>query len=205
MTILADTKETQLSQLLGATVEQLDITAEDFVAAESCYLDLGDHLARAIGAEVYVQGSFMLGTVVRPHCGGGEYDLDLVSRLGLDKASTTQQELKDHVGTSLDGYLSEHSGDICESPAQLTEGRRSWCLHYDGFHMDVLPAIPDPDSHSDTAIQLTDRNLRNWQRSDPLAYVEWFRAQCATQFAEARVALSKSYGSVDGGSSQTRV
>jgi hypothetical protein len=63
--------------------------------------------------------------------------------------------------------------------------------------MDVLPCIPDAAAASDTAIELTDSNLRLWQKSDPLAYVNWFRGQCAKQFEEQRVMLSKSYGSVD--------
>ena len=196
MTILADSREAQISQLLGTTIEQLDITDAAFRAAESCYLDLGDHLSQA-NAQVYVQGSFMLGTVVRPHHRDGEYDLDLVSQLDVAKTSTTQQELKKRVGALLDDYRKEHNGEACESPGEVSEGRRSWCLHYDNFHMDVLPAIPDADSPSATAIELTDRNLRNWQKSNPLAYVEWFRTQCAKQFEEERAILASSYGSVD--------
>lgn len=196
MTFLADNREAQISQLLGATIEQLDITDAAFGAAESCYLDLGVHLSQA-GAQVYVQGSFMLGTVVRPHHRAGEYDLDLVSQLHVAKTSTTQQELKNRVGALLDGYLTEHDGEACQSPGEVSEGRRSWCLHYANFHMDVLPAIPDIASPSATAIELTDRNLRNWQKSNPLAYVEWFRAQCAKQFEEERAILASSYGSVD--------
>lgn len=197
MTILADTREAQISQLLGSTVEQLDIPPAAFAVAESCYLDLGQHLSDAATAEVYVQGSFLLGTVVRPHLRNGEYDLDLVSKLDIDKTSITQQELKDRVGTLLREYIREHDGDHCMCPDALSEGRRSWCLHYDGFHMDVLPAIPDPEASSATAIRLTDRQLRNWQLSDPLAYVEWFRLQCAKQFEDERVTLSKTYGSVE--------
>uniref|UniRef100_UPI003D90E177 nucleotidyltransferase domain-containing protein n=1 Tax=Gordonia sp. B7-2 TaxID=3420932 RepID=UPI003D90E177 len=196
MTILADTKEAQISQLLGATIEQLDITDEAFDAAERCYLHLGEHLSQA-NAQVYVQGSFMLGTVVRPHHRDGEYDLDLVSKLDVAKTSTTQQELKDRVGALLNDYHQEHVGEGCETPIGLSEGRRSWCLHYNKFHMDVLPAIPDAASISTTAIELTDRNLRYWQKSDPLTYVEWFRTQCAKQLAQERARLAKSYGSVN--------
>ena len=94
MIILAETKEEQISQLIGTTIEQLDITSAAFEAAEGCYRDLGSHLSEA-NAEVHVQGSFLLGTVVRPHQRGGEYDLDLVSRLDVAKISITQQELKD--------------------------------------------------------------------------------------------------------------
>jgi hypothetical protein len=196
MTILAETKEEQISQLIGTTIEQLDITDGAFEAAERCYHDLGAHLSEA-GVEVHVQGSFLLGTVVRPHHRDGEYDLDLVSRLDVAKTSITQKELKDRIGSLLATYHNEHDGEACESPKEVSEGRRSWCLHYDNFHMDVLPAIPDAASASVTAIELTDRNLRLWQKSDPLAYVEWFRGQCAKQFVEERLALAKSYGSVD--------
>ncbi|ORM35530.1 nucleotidyltransferase [Williamsia sp. 1135] len=196
MTILADSKEQQISQLLGATIAELDINEAAFRAAESCYQDLGDHLSQA-GAQVYVQGSFMLGTVVRPLHRAGEYDLDLVSLLDIAKTSISQEELKKRVGRLLAEYHRDHDGAACESPNQVSEGRRSWCLHYEHFHMDVLPAILDVESPSATAIELTDLNLRNWQKSDPLAYVEWFRRQCARQFDAERVALAKSYGSVD--------
>lgn len=196
MTILADSKEQQVSQLLGATIAELDINEAAFQAAESCYQDLGDHLSQA-GAQVYVQGSFMLGTVVRPHNRSGEYDLDLVSLLDIAKTSISQEELKTRVGRLLKAYHRDHDGAACESPDHLSEGRRSWCLHYKSFHMDVLPAILDAESPSATAIELTDLNLRNWQKSDPLSYVEWFRRQCAKQFDAELAALAKSYGSVD--------
>lgn len=198
MTILAPTRDEQISQLIETTIEQLDITDAAFDAAERCYHDLGNHLSDA-SAEVYVQGSFLLGTVVRPYDGDGDgdYDLDLVAKLDVAKTSITQQQLKDRIGDLLADYHADHDGVDAESPSEVSEGRRSWCLHYAGFHMDVLPCIPDASATSDTAIELTDRELRLWQKSDPLEYVNWFRKQCARQFEEARVVLSKSYGSVD--------
>lgn len=196
MTILATTPEQQISQLLGATVEQLDLTPAEFDAAERCYRDLGAHLSEA-NAEVYVQGSFLLGTVVRPHDRDGEYDLDLVAKVNVARTSLSQKDLKDRVGKLLHDYRDDHDGGPCESPNEVSEGRRSWCLHYGTFHMDVLPCIPDSDATSPTAIELTDLQLREWQKSDPHRYVEWFRRQCAKQFEESRVVLSKEYGSVE--------
>lgn len=196
MTILPDSKEAQISQLLGTTIEQLDISVEAFSAAERCYLDLGERLSE-LNAHVFVQGSFMLGTVVRPHNRGGEYDLDLVSRLDIAKTSITQKDLKKRVGSLLSEYHDDHDGQSCESPKEVSEGRRSWCLHYGKFHMDVLPAIPDAESRSATAIELTDRNLWKWQKSDPLNYVEWFRGQCARLFEHEHALLASAYGSVE--------
>lgn len=86
---MPETREQFLSRILGCTVEQLDVTIDDFQAAEQRYIDVGKHLAEEV-ANVYVQGSFMLGTVVRPYGREDEYDLDLVCRLDLDKESISQ-------------------------------------------------------------------------------------------------------------------
>ena len=43
-----------------------------------------------------------------------------------------------------------------------------------GFHLDVLPAIPDVEYPS-TGILLTDVELREWQHSNPIGYATWFR------------------------------
>jgi hypothetical protein len=189
-------RDEQLSQLLGCTVEQLDISAEDFLAAEQRYLDLAKHLAEQ-GADIYVQGSVMLGTVVSPYGRIGEFDLDLVCRLNLAKTSVSQQGLKDRVGGYLTDYIDATDGVDDEIP-ELSESRRAWALNYRRFHMDVLPAIPNLDSGSPSAIVLTDKLLREWQDSDPKAYVAWFRGQCALQFELAREALAKAAaGTVD--------
>jgi len=190
------TADEQFSQLLGCTVEQLDITIDDFLAAEQRYQDVGKHLAEE-GADVYVQGSFMLGTVISPYGRFGEYDLDLVCHSPIAKTSITQKDLKDRVGGYLAAYL-EDAEPIDDEVPDLDESRRCWTLGYRRFHMDVLPAIPDTDSASGSAILLTDKQLRLWQRSDPKAYVAWFRRQCAQQFDFERKALAMAAaGTVD--------
>jgi hypothetical protein len=190
-----ETREDFLSRILDGTIEQLDIMLDSFLAAEQRYTDVGKHLADA-GADVYVQGSFMLGTVVRPYGREGEYDLDLVCHCRIAKQSISQKALKDRVGGFLGDYIKTADGVDGEVP-DLKESRRCWTLGYDRFHMDVLPAIPNGEAASDTAIWLTDKLLRLWQPSDPLAYVDWFRERCAQEFREARVKLVKSAGSVD--------
>lgn len=195
-TLVPDTREGQLSQLLGCTVEQLDITPDEFVAAEQRYLDVGKHLAEE-GSDIYVQGSFMLGTVISPYGRFGEYDLDLVCHSDIAKTSISQQSLKDRVGGHLAYYL-RLAEPIDDEVPKLGESRRCWTLRYRRFHMDVLPAIPDANSPSETAILLTDKQLRNWQSSNPLAYVLWFRQQCARQFEiERKLMAREASGTVD--------
>ncbi|HEX6712791.1 MAG TPA: hypothetical protein VF066_05375 [Thermoleophilaceae bacterium] len=81
-----------------------------------------------------------------------------------------QEELKARVSAALRAYIA--SNPI--GAPKLKEGGRCWMPVYPGepSHMDVLPAIPDP---AGTGISLTDRDLRKWQSSDPIAYAEWFR------------------------------
>jgi hypothetical protein len=195
MTYLPSTREEQLSELIGCTIEQLDISAEDFLAAKQRYDDLGTHLAE-LGSCIYVQGSTALGTVISPYGRWGEYDLDLVCVVDVLKNSITQAALKERVGGFLDEYIDSATGD--DVPKSVTDGRRAWTLHYDRFHMDVLPAIRDRhlDIVSPTAIELTDKKLRLWQKSDPPAYVAWFRERCAEQFLAERKAMAAG-GSVE--------
>ena len=194
--VLPNTPEEQVSQLLGCTVEQLDLTAADMDAANARYRDVGDHLADE-GPDIYVQGSFMLGTVVRPHNRTGEFDLDLVCRSDIAKTSISQKDLKDRVGGYLRDYVDNADGVDGEVP-KLEESRRCWTLVWRQFHMDVLPAVPDDESESPTAIWLTDKQLVRWQPSDPRGYVQWFRGQCAQQIINERKAMAKSAaGTVD--------
>ncbi len=93
-----------ISQLLQGTVETLDIPEDLRVTAVKEYEYVGNWLAdhADVGGDgwlVYPQGSFLLGTVVRPY-GFDHYDLDAVCRRGIAKESTTQAALKADVAAS---------------------------------------------------------------------------------------------------------
>jgi hypothetical protein len=188
--------EDQLEQLLGLTLEQLDIPPHLYLEAVDEYQAVGDWLCRRYeggshaGCEVYVQGSFRLGTVIRPVHNRDEYDLDLVCRRDLVKESITQAELKEDVGAGLADYEEAAAGSA--SAPTLKEGDRCWTLVYpsDRFHMDVLPAIPDAESVPNS-ILLTDRSLRHWQHSNPIDYADWFHRLMQQEFIELRQALAK--------------
>jgi hypothetical protein len=168
-----------ISKLLGGAVELLDIPEDIRDQAVRRYEDVGNFLAEngGEGWSIYPQGSFRIGTPIKPPTSTGEYDIDLVCHNDIKKTSTTQEELKDRVGTMLDAY---HEFKLVEDPDDApelcVEGRRCWTLTYDGFHLDVLPAIPDEDAPP-TSILLTDVKLRPWQYSNPIGYAEWFRGQ----------------------------
>ena len=56
--------------------------------------------------------------------------------------------------------------------------------------MDVLPALPDVEAQPN-GILLTDRELVRWQPSNPVDFADWFYAQMAREYREAREVLAK--------------
>lgn len=173
-----DSLETMLSMLLDGAVDTLDISPDLQEIAVERYEEVGTWLAdRGIDWRIHAQGSFLLGTVVRPNTPNGEYDIDLVCLLPIKKENTTQAELKQHVGDQLHAYRRwKTTAGHDDGPASCEARRRCWTLGYPdlGFHLDVLPSIPDEELPP-TGILLTDQQLRAWQHSNPLGYAAWFR------------------------------
>ena len=163
-----------VSRLLGATVEELDISPLQYELAVRRYSDLGQWLvALGIGdPDVYPQGSFRLGTVLRPTA-GGDFDIDLVFLRFLAKESITQEELRAQAGKLLRDYIAARGAS--NGNPELKERGRCWEFVYTGdrFHMDVLPVIPDPDG-DETAVLLSDQDMFLWQHSNPIGYADWF-------------------------------
>lgn len=184
----------QFDALLTKAASALDIPDEVYEDATLKYEDVGDWLAatdsdlKDYEPEIYVQGSFRLGTVVRPITDADEYDIDLVCHLGIQKESTTQKDLKDMVGKRL-----KKRDDLAKI---LEASRRCWTLEYPPenqmprFHMDVLPAIPNVE-RPPTGILLTDTELKLWQKSNPRAYAEWFYERMKVIFQQKRTALAE--------------
>ncbi len=180
----------QLTDLLRAITEDLDIPTHMYEDAVLKYTDIGDWLAREeselskFEPDIYPQGSFRLGTVVRP-LGRDEYDIDLVCHLKIRKENTMQQELKDRVGNRLKAR--EDIKKILES------SRRCWLLDYpEQFHMDVLPTIPN-EQRLPNGILLTDTELREWQRSNPIDYADWFKERMKVVLRQKRAAYAIRY------------
>lgn len=193
----------QLSDLLEQVARSLDIPDEVREEAVRKYDELGHWLEEKDKEQgrrepsVYPQGSFRLGTVVRPISDEADYDIDLVYERDLRKASTTQQQLKDEAGKHLESFVEFLKESHREAP-ELESGRRCWTLQYpDQFHMDILPAIPNDERRTKggqanaTAIHITDVDLHGWQHSNPIGYGEWFKGRMLQQFQEKRAQLAR--------------
>lgn len=181
----------ELSDLLRAIADNLDIPSHMHEDAVVKYTDIGVWLAQENSElaqyepDIFPQGSFRLGTMVRPLNDSDEYDIDLVCHLKIKKENTTQQALKDRVGKRL-----EAREDIKKI---LKPSRRCWVLDYpEPFHMDVLPVIPNVERRPN-GVLLTDTELQRWQFSNPIDYAEWFKEQMKVVLLQKSAAYAERY------------
>jgi hypothetical protein len=213
----------QEEMILETLLEELDLPDSAYEIAKNRYEDLGEWFNRdnstlkTNNVHIFPQGSFMLGTAIRPVQEGAEYDLDLACKLrdGVNKSSHSQKELKSLVGGELEAYRKARG--IKE---ELAEKHRCWCLEYRdniSFHMDIVPAIPADDlkksfllesmnkfgtiehvakDASQLAISITDDRDQfytsisdDWNISNPEGYGVWFAEQMET--IQTRTLLEK--------------
>ena len=195
-------KRQRLEAVLHHLADEIDVPPARYQEAKNHYNAVGDWLGRedselALFAPiVFPQGSFALGTAIRP-IGDEEYDVDAVCLLQQPPDNLTQPQLKEMVGRR----LKSRYRDMISPP----EGsRRCWTIQYaEGtkFHLDVLPAIPDsarerlivsgvPPAIAEHAIQITDREAWHlplpWPKSNPRGYAEWFKSRMAASLALAK-------------------
>lgn len=160
-----------------ATMLDLDETrynhAHEKYVAVSNWLDSDNSNLVDYRPTIYPQGSFSLGTAVKP-LSFEEYDIDLVCE--LEDFQGTPDEIKQLVGKRL------KENAIYQS--RLEEMNRCWRLNYAGeFHLDILPAKQAlSKTISPTAIEIPDKVLKSWSHSDPKGYATWFKTCMAEQF-----------------------
>ena len=201
--------------VLKELIELLDIPDSYYERAKARYQSLGDWFCRdesvlkPYSPTVYPQGSFRLGTVVRPVFDCDEYDLDVVCELLATKGDVTQAYLKELVGVEVKSYA-KAKGVL--SP--VIERKRCWRLDYADevkFHIDVLPCIPEdervrqllraygvPANRAEMAIALTclshpeyRARTSNWPTSNPGGYGEWFEERMKVVAEKRRILLAR--------------
>ncbi len=139
-------------EIVAQIASTIDIPESAYEKAEKRYKDLADWFGRPecqcakYNPHIYPQGSFRLGTVVRPLNEDDRYDLDFGCRLrsGISKATHTQKELKRLVGLDMEEYRKARKIE-----SKLEEKHRCWRLNYAdelSFHMDAVPSIPEVEA-----------------------------------------------------------
>lgn len=198
--------ETKKQIILKKMLVELEIPESAYEKAVNRYKDIGEWFSRSESSlnkfdpHVFSQGSFRLGTAIKPVSGNEEYDLDLSCKLrqGISKRTHTQEQVKDLVGKELESY--RRTRGIQE---KLESKHRCWRLNYQDqlkFHADIVPMIPEEQqrlvqlneairkNESDgfanaanmTVVITDDRNANyktisdDWKISNPEGYASWF-------------------------------
>ena len=185
---------TKLSELLK---NKINITPEMQQKANEIYNDIAAVLRDKLAEyepDIFVQGSFKLKTVIKP-IKGDEYDLDIVCHLKIDKNQISHAALKKLVGDALKTKYSVNNG-------QLEQKNRCWRINMYGFHVDVLPAIPETDmvpysslvgtNLINAPIAISDKDLQRWKTSNPRGYAIWFTKQTQKEINKRRVVVENS-------------
>ena len=204
-------------------VKLLELPDSAYDKARKRYEDLGEWFDRDESAvsgnnpHIFPQGSFRLGTAIRPLDESEEYDLDLACKLrdGISKDSHTQETLKKLIGIELEAYRKARG-----IKSELEPKHRCWRLEYQddlSFHMDIVPCIPADEkrrkailesirktgldeyvagSASQTTISITDNRHEgykhicdDWNISNPEGYAKWFEYRMNPQ--QTRILLEK--------------
>ncbi len=213
--LLAPQLDTTLDDFLDDLEAEFQISPSQFAAAERSYTSVGEWLNRKDSSlarfdpQVYVQGSFRLGTAIKPLGEDDEYDVDAVCELKLlTKKHASQSKLKELLGAELQAYANARN---MQKPVE--ERRCCWTLHYADeaqFHLDVVPAVPNSEQQrrllesrnlpvqlAETAIAIT--NIEHpqylaisddWPRSNPKGYGVWFKSRMTVVFEKRRKAIA---------------
>ena len=176
----------QIEELFEDLSKVINISDELFNAADEEYSELGKWINKKTQEDklehnvyIYPQGSFALGTVIKPISDEDDYDLDLVCMIE-DGANLSAEELKVDL---VKPWLLEYK----KTKNEIEEKKRCWHVEYEDvphFHMDVIPAIPRyPSNTKSTMISITDKDreripVYDFQGSNPKGYIKWFFGRC---------------------------
>jgi len=211
--------ELQFSNILEELGKALDPTETQIKDAKSRYKAIGNYLSEEDSPlapykpEIKPQGSFLIGTMIKPVSEECELDFDLTFHLTGKPKDWTQYDLKKAVGDRL--FASTTYKGMLEKP----DGRRCWRIDYAGttkFHLDILPSVIDNNllyfEKSGTiternvyqhALRITDNmsdnyftetNHKLWPKSNPKGFGEWFKDQMKVRFVEMKKSFSKTAG-----------
>ena len=201
-------------------IESLDITPSMYKNADEKYHALADYLSRHtdVTLDMYPQGSFAFGTVVRPFKNDtdGSYDLDFICEFDLEKGNISAEELRELLEKAIDdGEL--YGGKLVPSGQCFTiryaeEGGAA-------FSIDIVPAAHENDNELNRlrnksnrpdlietviAIPMKEKTGYTWKTNNPKGFAEWFReinepykSFIRTEFRKSLYESTKFYDTVE--------
>lgn len=163
-----------INKMLRRIVAEIEISQTEHERAVNSYNAVGTFLDNNIpqyDIKVIPQGSFRLGTVIKPITDKDEYDIDLVAI--VDNKFTNAEDLKNIVG-----YALKESDRYSE---KLEEGKRCWTIEYAesaNYHMDILPTMRSNTYFRNKELIMTHKEDENsnyeFRQTNPEAYYDWF-------------------------------
>lgn len=181
-------------EALKKAAQELDIAPSKYKQAMERFNSVGNYLREGEyegtyePPEIYLQGSFKLGTEIRPYIDSknADYDIDIVCRLEQQKVGTDPSKVKHQVGD----HLKDHG---TYEKMLDDEGKRCWTLNYAeqdgvGFHMDILPSVQESWQQSDIAAtnKCKDTDVYSWTTSNPKDFADWFYGQNRAAFDDIK-------------------
>lgn len=171
-------------------IEGLDISPTMYKNAVDKYLSIAKYLEdHGVNADIYPQGSFAFGTVVRPTANSDEsaYDLDFICQVRQDKEGLTAAQLRDSIQSILDDskLYGEGKLEVFDECFRITYAE----VNGVSFSIDIVPAADESDAKKeqlrlmsqrqdliDTAIaipKLCDKKYE-WITNNPRGFLTWF-------------------------------
>ncbi len=159
-------------------------TQEQRKAQSDRWNDLCDYLKGDLGEKTglpiysWLQGSYKMGTQIRPPSKGGEFDIDLGIYFQWSEKPDEIDLSPKHLKTLVQKSLQDYANEVDDASVESTPKERCNRIHYkDGFHIDT------PVYHLDA-----DRDVRSlatqsdeWESSDPKKLYVWFRENLAEE------------------------
>jgi hypothetical protein len=163
-----------IDRMYRKIAEEIEISETEADNAKKSYEAVGKFLNNNIkqyDVRIFPQGSFRLGTVIKPISDKDEYDIDLVAT--INNKFTSAKELKDIVGNAL------KSSDRYSQ--KIKEGKRCWTIEYAesaNYHMDILPTMMSNTYFQNKELIMThkedEKSNYEFRQTNPEAYYDWF-------------------------------
>lgn len=178
-----------IDKMLRKIGKEIEISKTEHEKAVKSYNAVGTFIDNNIpqyDIKVVPQGSFRLGTVIKPITDEDEYDIDLVAI--IDHKFLSAKELKNIVGDAL------KSSDRYSE--KLVEGKRCWTIEYSEsskYHMDILPTMMSDTYSTNKELTMThkedEKSDYEFRQTNPEAYYDWF----VERMEEERKRLKEEY------------
>jgi hypothetical protein len=175
--LILEDRKAYLDDLLKRITESLQLNESRRILVTQRYSAVSRFIEQSPGlfndAHIYAQGSYRIGTTVRPR-EGEEYDLDFVVQLNKEWKTIPFSYVYDEFKKLLrsDGNWEKL---VIEKPRCIR-------LNYaDEFHMDIIPTCTENPYSDRNRIMIPDKTVHNWAISNPEGYALWFESKYIAQ------------------------